>query len=88
LGIFYCFQEKYDEAEIFMQRAFAIYQVTLGDKHPHTLNSLVTIKSLEVMKLLQCNNKTLITILLELAQLAKISEFNNITGEFPAPWGA
>jgi hypothetical protein len=28
------------------------------------------------MKLLQCNHKTLITILLELAQLAKISEFN------------
>ena len=45
------------------QRALAIYQASLGEQHPNTLNSLLTVKGLQVMKLLQCDKQTLISIL-------------------------
>jgi tetratricopeptide (TPR) repeat protein len=77
LALLYETQGKYNEAENFAQQALTICQAVLGTQHPQTLNSLLTVKLLQVMKLLQCDKQALISVLQALAQQANISELNN-----------
>ncbi|MDB9465507.1 tetratricopeptide repeat protein [Dolichospermum circinale] len=63
LALLYKSQGKYLEAENLAQQALVIYQQKLGNEHPDTQNAALTVKSLYIMKLLQCNKDTLFAIL-------------------------
>lgn len=76
LALFYEAQEKYDEAETLAKRALAIRQTVLGDEHLDTLNSLLTVKGLQIMGLLQCDKQTLIELLQALTQANNLPVLN------------
>jgi tetratricopeptide (TPR) repeat protein len=79
LAQLYFSQENYLEAENLAQQALVIYQQKLGSEHPDTQNAALTVKSLHIMKLLQCNKNTLFAILQALAQQANLPELNTKT---------
>ncbi|MDB9520783.1 tetratricopeptide repeat protein [Dolichospermum circinale CS-1225] len=79
LARLYSSQGKYLEAENLAQQALVIYQQKLGNEHPDTQNAALTVKSLYIMKLLQCNKDTLFAILQALVKQANFPELNTET---------
>ncbi|MFO5529333.1 MAG: tetratricopeptide repeat protein, partial [Cuspidothrix sp.] len=79
LALLYYSQENYLKAEDLAQQALVSYQQKLGDEHPNTQNAALTVKSLYIMKLLQCNKDTLFAILGSLAEQANIPDLNTET---------
>ena len=79
LALLYSSQGKYLEAENLAQQALVIYQQKLGNKHHDTQNAALTVKSLYIMKLLQCNKDILFSILKALAEQANLPELNTET---------
>ncbi|PPJ61468.1 tetratricopeptide repeat protein, partial [Cuspidothrix issatschenkoi] len=79
LALLYYSQENYLKAEDLAQQALVIYQQKLGNKHPNTQNVALIVKSLYIMKLLQCNKDTLFAILGSLAEQANIPDLNTET---------
>ncbi|HLO87753.1 MAG TPA: tetratricopeptide repeat protein [Nostocaceae cyanobacterium] len=76
LALLYIAQDKYQEAEELSSQALAIYQTALGKQHSNTQNAKLTVKTLYIQKLLQCNTKTLLNILQTLAQQTELPELN------------
>ncbi|MFN6154366.1 MAG: tetratricopeptide repeat protein [Dolichospermum sp.] len=79
LALLYESQGKYSEAEDLAQQALVIYQNRLGNEHPNTQNAAFTVKLLYIMKLLHCNEETLINILQTLAKQANLPAVNTET---------
>ncbi len=72
LALLYNAQGNYADAQKLSQRALTIWQQKLGDHHPHTQDSLWITKMLNVQVLLDCDSQTLLGILEDLAQEAKL----------------
>jgi tetratricopeptide (TPR) repeat protein len=79
LALLYYSQENYLEAENLAQQALVICQQKLGNEHPNTQNATFMVKSLYIMKLLQCNKDTLCAILQALTKQANIPDLNTET---------
>jgi len=79
LAVLYESQGKYLEAEDLAQQALVIYQNRLGNEHPNTQNAAFIVKLLYIMKLLHCNEETLINILQTLAKQANLPAVNTET---------
>jgi tetratricopeptide (TPR) repeat protein len=72
LALLYNDQGNYADAKDLSERALTICKQELGDHHPHTQDSLWITKMLNVQVLLDCDSQTLLGILEDLAQEAKL----------------
>ena len=79
LALLYESQGKYSEAENLAKQALVICQNRLSNQYSNTQNAAGLVKSLYIIKLLQCNKDTLFTILQALAKQASFPELNTET---------